>query len=514
MIANLLPSEATHSSLDLFEKPSLLVTFDGSFCQKLGPVYSPNGPMLEFEVAGDRNNFIDLQKIFLEVKCKIVQSSEANLKYDGTAAADVTKTDAPYFCNNVLHSLFSDCTVSANGLKISNANGNYAHKSFIETEFSHNKDAKNTWLACQGYSYEENPGALLTTEVNRRKALVRQSNECTFYGKVAVDFFTCDRHLMSGVTLRIAFRRSIDDFVIMSDDAAKHYKVKIVEANLYVRKMTLNDDVVSAIEKTLLSSPASYPYLETLTKTFLASTGLHSWKQEDIFAREPIRRVALCLNTNEAFLGNNRQNPFRFRKFDLEQIYIYRNGMPVADSPISTNDDKRLYFNIISDLAYIDNGHGISLTDYPNHFIMVFDLTSTQQASHDFIHPELTNCSISIELDCFLCDSCSFEAVVFVVVNIFAVFEIGRRLWTVAGSISSPVLSLKSTANFNFVNTSPFVSSFEEFENRWLKVVKRQGTAKDLFCFVQPRSVELSIKRWKWLVAIWQNSDSKWGQTA
>ena len=34
MIANLLPNEATHSSLDLFEKPALLVTFDGSFCQK------------------------------------------------------------------------------------------------------------------------------------------------------------------------------------------------------------------------------------------------------------------------------------------------------------------------------------------------------------------------------------------------------------------------------------------------------------------------------------------------
>ena len=70
----------------------------------------------------------------------------------------------------------------------------------------------------------------------------------------------------------------------------------------------------------------------------------------------------------------------------------------MADSPISTNDKKRLYFNTISDFAYIDNGHGISLSDYPKHFIMVFDLTSTQQASHDFIHPELTNCSISIEL--------------------------------------------------------------------------------------------------------------------
>ena len=147
-----------------------------------------------------------------------------------------------------------------------------------------------------------------------------------------------------------------------------------------------------------MSSPASYLYLETLTKTFLDSTVLHSLKQEDIFEREPIRRLAICLNTNEAFLGNNRQNPFHFRKFNLEQIYVYRNGLPVADSPISTADDKRLYFNTISDLAHIDNGHGISLTDYPNHFIMVFDLTSIEQASRDFIHPELTQCSISVEL--------------------------------------------------------------------------------------------------------------------
>ena len=148
-------------------------------------------------------------RFFVEIKCKIVQGSEADLKYDAGAAADVTKTDAPYFGNNVLHSLFSDCKVSANGLKISNANGNYAHKSFIETEFSHNKDAKATWLASQGYSYEENPGA---------KALVRQSAELYFLWK------SSDRHLLSGVTLRNFFRRSTDDFVTISDNAAKPTK--------------------------------------------------------------------------------------------------------------------------------------------------------------------------------------------------------------------------------------------------------------------------------------------------
>ena len=50
MITNLLPNEAAHSSLDLFEKQPLLITFANAFDQKIGTVYSPNGPMLEFEI--------------------------------------------------------------------------------------------------------------------------------------------------------------------------------------------------------------------------------------------------------------------------------------------------------------------------------------------------------------------------------------------------------------------------------------------------------------------------------
>ena len=72
--------------------------------------------------------------------------------------------------------------------------------------------------------------------------------------------------------------------------------------------MTLIDEVVSAIEKNLLTTPAAYTYFWTLTKTFLSSTGLHSKKQEDILAREPIRRLAICLHANEVFLGKNMQN--------------------------------------------------------------------------------------------------------------------------------------------------------------------------------------------------------------
>ena len=109
--------------------------------------------------------------------------------------------------------------------------------------------------------------------------------QITLYGKLAVDFSSCEKHLVSGVTLRLSFRRSQDDFVTISETAAKNYKVKIDEANLIVRNTTVSDNVVGAIEKTLLKTPALYRYNEVITKTFLASAGQRSWKHADIFQK-------------------------------------------------------------------------------------------------------------------------------------------------------------------------------------------------------------------------------------
>ena len=113
------------------------------------------------------------------------------------------------------------------------------------------------------------------------------------YGKLAVNFFSCEKHLVIGVTLRISMRQSQDDFAVVSEDAAKHYKVKIDEANLIIRKMTVSDNVVGAIEKTLLKTPAIYRHNEVITKTFLATTGQQSWKHEDIFTKSQSKESLL-----------------------------------------------------------------------------------------------------------------------------------------------------------------------------------------------------------------------------
>ena len=63
----------------------------------------------------------------------------------------------------------------------------------------------------------------------------------------------------------------------------------------------------------------------------------------------------------------------------------------IANTRNSTQDDKPLLFNTLSALGLLHCGLGITVDNYQQPFDMCFDLTSTQQAAHNFLHPELIN---------------------------------------------------------------------------------------------------------------------------
>ena len=125
-----------------------------------------------------------------------------------------------------------------------------------------------------------------------RKALVSNVQESYFLGKPASDILTCGKHLLSSVTLRISFRRptTTTDFVVIWE-SNKHLKIRIIETNLYVRKITIADYVLMLFEKTLLKTTAVYRYNEVLSQTFLATTVIRTWSHKDIFSDEPVRRL-------------------------------------------------------------------------------------------------------------------------------------------------------------------------------------------------------------------------------
>ena len=112
-------------------------------------------------------------------------------------------------------------------------------------------------------------------------------------------------------------------------------------------------------------------------------------------SKGPVRSMVIAMVTNQAYLGTNCTNPFHCQKFNLNQIFVYRSGQPIVGTPVSNNFNHSNYFNTLEAFDFLDkDGHGITLDNYPNNFVLAFDWTSTQEAALNFIYPELTNCSI------------------------------------------------------------------------------------------------------------------------
>ena len=135
----------THSALDFFEKPSVLINYEGSHDQEVFPQVGCRGPQLDFIVTSDNRNLVDLNKIVLDIDCAIY-------KADGKTPAEEVLPVC--FANNTLHSLFSHAEVFLDGILVSSSNNAYHYAAFIKTEMATDLDAKATWARCQGYEYQ------------------------------------------------------------------------------------------------------------------------------------------------------------------------------------------------------------------------------------------------------------------------------------------------------------------------------------------------------------------------
>ena len=183
-------------------------------------------------------------------------------------------------------------------------------------------------------------------------------------------FFSCEKHLVSGVELRISFLRTRPEFCLIYEDADKDYKVNRTQANLYVGKMTLTENAYSAIETTLAKATARYRYTEIIPRTFLIGQNSQSWYQGNVFSGQPFRRFILAMSTNAGFVAP-KQRIFHYQKFGLRSITVYGNGHPIAGTPLETDTDKKMYLNTMGALAFHEHGHGLPFEEYPSHYMLV-----------------------------------------------------------------------------------------------------------------------------------------------
>ena len=137
-----------------------------------------------------------------------------------------------------------------------------------------------------------------------------------------------------------------------------------------------------------------------LPKTFNIPARNNQFIQENIFYNAPVRRIAIAMNTNSAFIESYTENPFWFEQFHLRQNRILRGGQPIVD--FDAADNCRLYVTKMKAMNFQHDIHSIPIDPIDNikdHYVLLFDVTTMQDATENCHYPELFGEPMSLELN-------------------------------------------------------------------------------------------------------------------
>ena len=195
--------------------------------------------------------------------------------------------------------------------------------------------------------------------------------------------------------IRLRLIRARPNFYMISDNS--NVSLGIVNCSLYTRRIDLKDDYHRKRMDMLAYTPVEFNYLETLAETFIHPARRKQSIQENIFNNNPDRRIAIATNTNSAFTGSYTENPFWYQQFELRQIRILRGGQPIVD--FDAADNCGLYVTTMKAMNFQDDISSIPIDNFKDHYILVFDLTSIQDATENCHYPELVGEPLRLELN-------------------------------------------------------------------------------------------------------------------
>lgn len=374
--------ECVKSELDLFSLPPTQTSIENGDWVQYKPLASlTDDSPIEFVIPGHGDEYIDLSHTMLNVHAKIVKS-------DGTKLEDNVKVGP---VNNWLHSLFSQVDVYLNQRLVSTPGNTYAYRSYIETLLNYGPAAKESHLTSALW-YNDEAGDMDDVEdandglVNRRE-FTAKSTPVDMLGHIHSDIFNQEKFLINGVELRVRLIRSRDAFSLLAKDA--NYKVNIIEANLYARRVRINPAVLLAHSKTLAMTTAKYPITKVEVKNITIPSGVQGKTLDNIFLGQLPKRVIVGFVSNTAFIGNYKTNPFNFQSFNVNFFSLYIDGRQIPSKPLQpsysgSNQFVHAYHTLYSGtgIHFMNDGNSIPREHYAKgNCLMAFDLTPDLSAN-------------------------------------------------------------------------------------------------------------------------------------
>ena len=147
----------------------------------------------------------------------------------------------------------------------------------------------------------------------------------------------------------------------------------------------------------LAYTSVEFNYLETLAETFIIPARQNQFIQENISNNASVRPIAIAMNTNSAITGSHTDNPFWYQQIELRQIRILKGGQPVVD--FDAADNCPLYVTTMKAMNFQNDIPSFPINSFKDHYVLVFDLTSLQDATESCHYSELVEDPLRLELN-------------------------------------------------------------------------------------------------------------------
>ena len=195
------------------------------------------------------------------------------------------------------------------GKLTSSATNTYAHCSILDMLLNYDKEVAESQLGC-GLFCKDTAGQMeemditahpvLNTDLGMRSEWTKTSKTVELQGRIHSDLFNQEKLILNGVDLMVKLHRHKPEFCLISVDAAPAYKIIIMDAILYVKKIELTPSVFNAINTVLNDKNAQYTVTRTTLKIFTVPEGQRSQHIDNAFLCEISKRIAVCMMDNDS----------------------------------------------------------------------------------------------------------------------------------------------------------------------------------------------------------------------
>ncbi len=339
--------ECIKSELDLFSVPLTQTVIEKNGYLEVSPLSAISGyAPLEFFIAGNGDDYVDLNNTVLYLRVKITRPNGEEIAHPAKVG----------LINYPGATIFSQVDVTLGDRLISQSSSTYPYRCIIESLINYGKDTLESVFSA-GLFHKDTAGHMDVQDpaghnagLSKRSGYTSESKEVELLAPIHSDIFFQEKLMINGVDIKIRLIQAKDEFCLMrADDVA--YKLNIVSASLFVKKVTVSPPVRLAHAQTLLSTTAKYPVDRVSLKSFSIPAGSRVSNQENLFLGTLPKSIVIAMVDNDAFTGSYTKNPFAFKHYDLEFLAVYVDGQQYPSKPLQLNFESgsavREYYQLV-----------------------------------------------------------------------------------------------------------------------------------------------------------------------